>query len=163
MRVPLSIGRATRATIVRRAMAENCTIYCKVLDRDEVARLLQTHFPPSHSTCAAGNPTLVHGNEGNLRLTQKVFRGRGDDFSRLLVSTCVFVEGLANADVAVKTRLVSHIESCELILGVVAKPTFDADERYHAVVIAIAKALCGIVFNGREILDADGQTIVAVP
>jgi hypothetical protein len=43
---------------------------------------------------------------------------------------------------------------------VVAEPAFDADERYHTVVFAIAKALDGVVFNGEEMLDANGVTLL---
>ncbi len=66
-----------------------------------------------------------------------------------------------NADAVVKKRLASHVESCELVLGVVAEPAFDADERYHSVVFAIAKALDGVIFNGQEMLDANGVTLLA--
>ena len=59
-----------------------------------------------------------------------------------------------------KTYLTSHVESCELVLGVVATPSLDADKRYHAVVFLIAKELGGIVFNGEEMLDANGQRLV---
>jgi len=140
-------------------MAESCTIYCKVLNLEEIARLLHSHFPSSGQ--AAADSMMVHGSDGSLRLTQKVFRERGDDFCRLLLSTCAFVEGMSNADAVVKQRLASHVESCELVLGVVAEPAFDADERYHAVVFAIAKALDGVVFNGQEMLDANGVTLLA--
>jgi len=68
---------------------------------------------------------------------------------------------MSNVDSSVKKLLTSHAESCELIVGVVAEPAFDADERYHAVVFAIAKALDGIVLNGQVILDAHGVTLLA--
>jgi hypothetical protein len=67
---------------------------------------------------------------------------------------------MSNADASVKKLLTSHAESCELIVGVVAEPAFDTDERYHTVVFAIAKALDGVVFNGQEILDAHGVTLL---
>jgi len=139
-------------------MAESCTIYCKLLNLDELARLLHSHFPSSRPS--PGDSITVHGVTGSLRLTQKTFRERGDDFCRLLLSTCAFVEDMSNADASVKKLLTSHAESCELIVGVVAEPAFDADERYHTVVFAIAKALDGVVFNGEEMLDANGVTLL---
>jgi hypothetical protein len=140
-------------------MAESCAIYCRVLNLEEIARLLHSHFPSSGQ--AAGDSMIVYGSVGSLRLTQKVFRERGDDFCRLLLSTCAFVEGKSTSDAVVKNRLASHVESCELVLGVVAEPAFDADERYHAFLFAIAKALDGVVFNGQEMLDANGVTLLA--
>ena len=120
-------------------MAESCTIYCTVLNLDEIARLLHSHFPSSRPT--VGNSMTVHGSDGSLRFTQKVFRERGDDFCRLLLATCAFVEDISNADAVVKKRLASHVESCELVLGVVAEPAFEADERYHAGRVARPDAL----------------------
>ena len=140
-------------------MTESCTIYCKVLNLDEIARLLHRHFPSPSPM--AGDSMTVQGSAGSLRLTQKRFRERGDDFCRLLLSTCAFVEGISNADVVVKNNLASHIESCEMILGVVAEPAFDADERFYSLVFAIAKSLDGVIFNGQEMLDSNGVTILA--
>jgi hypothetical protein len=140
-------------------MTESCTIYCKVLNLDEIARLLHSHFPTSIP--AAGDSMLVHGNHGSLRFSKKVFRERGDDFCQLLLSTRAFVQGMSVADPEVTMRLVSHVASCELVLGVVAEPAFDADERYHVVVFEIAKALDGVVFNGQEMLDTNGETLAA--
>ena len=138
-------------------MTESCTIYCKLLNLDEIARLLHSHFPSS--SAIAGDSMTVHGSAGSLRLTKKIFRERGDDFCRLLLSSCAFVEGMSNADAVVKKRLASHVESCELVLGVVAESGFDVDERYHSVVFAIAKALDGVIFNGQEMLDANGKSL----
>ncbi|WP_146436545.1 hypothetical protein [Blastopirellula retiformator] len=140
-------------------MAESCTIYCKLWNLKEFARLLDSYFPSTIPT--SDDLTIVHDSDGNLRLTQKKFREPGDDFCRLLLSTCAFVEGLPNADAVVKKWLASHVESCELVLGVVAEPAFDADERFHAVVFAIAKAFDGVIFNGHEMLDANGVTLLA--
>jgi hypothetical protein len=141
-------------------MNESCTVYCKVLDLGEMSRLIQSYALAS--TPSVGGTVCLHGSRGSLRLTQIIFRERGDEFCRLLNSTCVFIESISNVDVAVKNRLVNHIESCELLVGVVADSAFDADERYHAIVFEIAKALDGVVWNGQEMLDANGVTLVAL-
>lgn len=143
----------------RETMAENCTIFCRVLNLDEIAQLLHSHFSSSSPT--SNDSMTAYGGAVTLRCTRKVFRERGDDFCRLLLSMCAFVEGVSKADAVMKRRLVSHIESSELVLGVVAEPAFDADERCHAVVFAIAKSLDGIIFNGREIIDANGVALLA--
>ena len=140
-------------------MAESCTIYCKVLNLEEIARLLHSHFPSSGQT--TGDAMMVHRTDGSLRLTQKVFRERGDDFCRLLLGTHTFVDGMPCDDQVAKKALLNHIITCKLAIGVVAEPAFDADERYNAVVFAIAKALDGVIFNGQEMLDANGATLLA--
>ena len=143
-------------------MTQCCTIYCKTKNLKEIARLIHQQFPGCSSDDLADewDSIVVHGREGNLRFTSKWFHQGGDDFCRLLLSTIAFVEGIPNVDPVMKTYLTSHVESCELVLGVVATPSLDADKRYHAVVFLIAKELGGIVFNGEEMLDANGQRLV---
>lgn len=142
-------------------MAENCTLYCKILNVEEITRLVRAHFPPSTATMEES--ISVAGIEGSMRLTKKVLRQRGDDFCRLLLSTCTFVKSMSSPDPDKKKQVVSHIQSCELVVGVVADPAFDADERYHDVVFAIAKALDAVVFNGQEMLNANGEVLLSVP
>jgi len=42
----------------------------------------------------------------------------------------------------------------------VIEPDVEADERYNSVVFEIAKALDGVIFNGREFIDATGDVLV---
>lgn len=144
-------------------MAENCTIYCKINNLVEVAQLIHGHFPeiPANTISDETTPIVIDVDNGSLRVTPKYFHERGDTFCRLLLSTCAFIDGTSDADRTTKKSLVSHVASCELILGVVADPAFDSDERFHAVVFAIATALLGVIFNGHEMLDANGATLVA--
>lgn len=140
-------------------MAESCTIYCKVLNLDEIARLLHSHFPSSSPT--DGDAMVVHGSDGSLRLTQKAFREPGDEFCRMMLGIRAFIKRIKSADTSNQKAVVDHLDLCDLAIGVVAEPAFDVDERYHAVVFAIARALDGVIFNGQEMLDANGVTLVA--
>ena len=146
----------------RNMVLENCTIYCSHRNLGEVVRLVGCHFPewPAPSPSEAWSSLVVCGKSSSMRLTSKWFRESGDDFCQLLLSTCAFVEALPRTAAEVQKAVVTHIESCELVLGVVVQPGFDSDERYNAVVFAIAKALDGLVFNGREVLNADGELMV---
>lgn len=139
-------------------MSESCTIYCKVLNLEELARVVHLHFPSTGS--AAGDSMMVHGSDGSLRVTQKVFREPGDEFCRMMLSIRAFVKRIESADARSQQAVVDHLDQCDLAIGVVAEPAFDADGRYHAVVFAIAKALDGVVFNGQEMLDTNGVALV---
>lgn len=140
-------------------MAESCTIYCKVLNPEEIARLLHSHFPSSGT--ATGDSMIVHGTDGSLRLTQKAFREPGDEFCRMMLGIRAFIARFESADAVSKQMVLDHLDHSDLAIGVVAEPAFDADERYNAVVFAIAKALDGVIFNGQEMLDANGVTLLA--
>ena len=143
-------------------MAEYCTIYCKLKNFSEASELMHSHFPQSVADphCGEWDSLAAHGDQGSIRLTAKAFRERGDEFCRLLLSTCNFVEQNTSGDVATKNRVVSHVESCELAIGVVVEPTFASDERNSEIVFTIAKALEGIIFNGQAMLDAHGETLI---
>ena len=138
-------------------MAENCTIYCTVLNRDEIARLLHSHFPSSSPTF--GDSMEVQGSQGSLRLTVKAFNESGDDFCRIILGIRAFVKRI-DGSASARQDLVGHLDKSDLAIGVVAEPAFDADERFHAVVFAIAKALDGVIFNGHKMLDANGRTLL---
>jgi hypothetical protein len=101
-----------------------------------------------------------HGAGGTVRFTPKVFRKSGDDFCRLLLSTGPFVEETTTADDAVQQRVARHIESCSLVLGVVAEPSFAADAQLQHVVFAMATAFNGMVFNGHNVIDAHRLMLV---
>lgn len=72
------------------------------------------------------------------------------------------MKGRPSLDAELKQRLTAHVLSCQLLLGFVAEPGFDADPRYHAVAFDVAKAMDGVLFNGQEMLDADGKTLATV-
>lgn len=139
-------------------MAENCTIYCRLSNLEEIARVLNLHFPSSNS--AVGDSLMAHGNNGSLCLTQKAFHEPGDGFCRMILGIRAFIKCIDSADPSMQQMVVKHLDLSDVAIGVVAEPSFDADERYHDVVFAIAKVLDGLVFNGQEILNADGMTLV---
>lgn len=143
-------------------MSEFCTVYCEIKDPGEVARRLRLQFPSSLPKPPSDQwETLaVRGNRGSLKVSQKVFRRQADEFSRLRWQTVVFVEGRKHEAAETRNDVAAHMRRCELILGIVADPKFDADDKYGEIVFAIAKTLKGVIFNGREFLDADGQTLM---
>ena len=102
----------------------------------------------------------VHGGAGELTVDSKVFHNNGDDFSRLRLSTYMAIKNAEGADDAIKRRVLKHVEMSELILGVVATPSLDADDRYDQFVFEMARAMNGLIFDGSEFLDPDGTTLL---
>lgn len=99
-------------------MAEQCTIYCRVKRFGEVQRLAREFISAVE---IAGAPdqwrTLkVDGKSGLLRLTSKWYQERGDEFCRLLLSTCTSIEGVSGIEDSQKKQLTSHIETSKLVL-----------------------------------------------
>jgi len=105
---------------------------------------------------------FIQGSSGcELQISAKVFGEAGDDFSRLRRSTYVFVERQrTNAREHVIKRVADHVLRSELILGLVAKPAFNTDERFTPIVYALAEAIDGLLFNRDEFLDATGKVLL---
>ena len=144
-------------------MAENCTIYCKNKNLAEVARLVRGHFPSSVANPANDEweSMVAHGTDGSIRISAKWLHERGDEFCRLLLSTGAYIDGLVSNTPAKRKEVMSHVIASQVVFGVVVEPEFDSDERYNEVVFSIANELDGIIFNGHEMLDANGETLVA--
>lgn len=143
-------------------MAQSCTIYCESTEVAAVADLGETLFGAASFDGEKGrwSSLTVHGGAGELTVDPKVFQHNGDDFSRLRLSTYMAIKNTENADGTIKHRVLKHVEMSELILGIVATPSLDADDRYHQFVFEIARAMNGLIFDGSEFLDPDGTTLL---
>jgi len=135
-------------------MTENCTIYCTG-PRPSIKECVRAIFTCTN-VAEDGESLVIQGTGGTLRISSKKFEQQGDEFSRLVNTTCVHFEQIETTAQSAKARLIAHVENTECILGVVADPEFDADERFNQAVFAIAKACDGVVFNGYEVLDQNG-------
>lgn len=58
------------------------------------------------------------------------------------------------------TGVVPRIVAAELILGIVAEPSFDSKDRYGDLVFAIARELDGLVFNGSSFIEVNGSLLL---
>ncbi len=140
---------------------QSCTIFCKDMDVDQLFEIVQSLFP-SYGRSATSSEwwsAPISGRAGCLRITPLWFQQRGDDFSKLILSTISHVRSseMKNDSRAVLT---THFEECELALGVVVEPQFDSDARYNDVVFAIARSLSGLVFNGDLFLNSEGAAFL---
>jgi hypothetical protein len=136
-------------------MPENCTIFCKRMDVEELPRLINSYFPSL--TSADETFVLAHGEKGSIKFSVKVFKESGDDFCRMMLGMRAFVKTTVSRVATRRQAALDHLDHSDLAIGVVVEPAFDADQRYHAVVFAIAKALDGVVFDGQNVLDANGE------
>ena len=139
-------------------MTENCTIYC-IRPCPSVRECVRDIFPITKLVEKDGS-LIIEGTGGTLRISSKQFEQQGDEFSRLVYTTMVHFEWIKTAAESAKARLLTHVGDTKCILGIVADPEFDADERFNQAVFAIAKACNGIVFNGYEMLDENGILIL---
>ncbi|MHC4874887.1 MAG: hypothetical protein ACYTGL_00225 [Planctomycetota bacterium] len=144
-------------------MPESCTIYCQSEIQDLIARELPTLFTSvKRETNKLGWSVLeASEKDASIRFTCRFFRERGDDFCRLLLSTCTFIESGKWQTTTRKNEAIRHVEACEMAIGVVAEPGFESDDRFNSLVFAIARAGEGVVFNGTDFLDKNEKCILS--
>lgn len=140
-------------------MAESCTIYCVTADSDRLTQAILPYASPG-TRLPGDAPVIIQGAEGSLQLTCKTFTEPGDEFSRLVGKTIVFLERQASLG-ASAAYAISQVSACELAIGVVAAPAFDADDRFEPLVFALAQAGAGLIFASHEVLDPTGATLIS--
>lgn len=138
-------------------MIENCTIYCKHLDKQYVGELISEMFSvEAHRQLASVN---FANDSIEMTLNFKQFEQPGDSFCKLLLSTCAHIESNADTNSELVQQLISHIEECDYAIGVVVSPSMTTDERIQTLMFKIAESSDGVIFNGNCFLTLDGDVI----
>ena len=143
---------------------QHCTIYCRQLDRVRVVTTVQSviqTFTTEQSDSSWTN-LRVAGQEGAMEISTKQFVQAGDEFTRLRFSTYMFADSSSVNCLHDKEAFLSHLESTELIIGIVVDPAFSADNRYGEIVSRIAQMLDGLIFNGEAYLTPGGEQVAVV-
>jgi hypothetical protein len=144
-------------------MAEYCTLFCRNRREGEALAVLRSVFDKVVVEGAEDAWTAIRaaGTKGELRLNAMVYRERGDEFTSLLFKTYLFAENQMVAAIEDQRETVlDQLANTELIIGVVAEPSFDADPRYQQVVSLLATTLNALIFNGTELLNAFGEVVM---
>jgi hypothetical protein len=144
-------------------MPESCTVYCRSEISELVARELLAGFGSGKWESNESDWGVFEASEkdASIQLTRMCFRERGDKFCRLLLSTCTFIQSNKWHSTTRRDEIIRQVEICEMAIGVVAEPGFEADERFNPLVFAIAEAGDGFVFNGTEFLGRFGKPILS--
>lgn len=143
-------------------MPQACTIYCVGTTMAEIVTLGESLFGEVSvvGSRERWSSLTVRGMSGEMIINSQVFQHNGDEFSSLRLSTYMTVKNVESADEGLKKRVLKHVEATELVLGIVATPSLDADDRYHQFVFEIARMMDGLIFDGNEFLDPEGTTLI---
>ncbi len=98
--------------------------------------------------------------EGNLRISLKKQFERGDSFSHLIAGTWNFLETIETEHEAQKKKLTHRILECKTAIGIRAEPVFTLTDKRLDCVFRITEMCDGIIFNGSEMLDRNGELIL---
>jgi len=142
-------------------MPENCTLFCRIKPDDfdsfkDRLPLLQPVHIMGHDWTSVDAKT----NAGNVQFTGRQFESQADPFSLIVGQTMVFFDQHKEKTGDDVTAILSHLETTEFLLGVVANPTFEAISHLEALLLFLAVEYDALIFNGTTMLDATGSELV---
>ena len=139
-----------------------CTIYCTEGDVPTIQAVIEHCFPGSKAKATSRNNsqiTLKGQGGGTLKLTFMRYRKRGDAFCGLQLSTSNFVRNRTKGQAKIREALGRKFQACGVIIGVVAEPDFEGDERFTELCYTLAANLDGVMFDGSDFFDAEGKVL----
>lgn len=96
--------------------------------------------------------------ESVVRFHALVYVAPFDDFCRTKMSLRTRFKGIVTVHEERKARLLESVNSCELLIGVVAEPKLT--DRHEAAAFALADQMDGLVFDGHGIFDVEGDLVL---
>jgi hypothetical protein len=139
-------------------MSQNCTIYSNKEFKEAVEFLQNSQsLDVSDSGILSFEKTYL---EGNLKISIKRRKRPGDEFSKMILGTWAFFEDIETRYRQLQEDLLKSISSGTFAIGIVATPEFtETDERLDFI-FEIAENFDGLIFNGFEMLDKKGRTVL---
>ena len=144
-------------------MKQSCTIYSQKENYRNISSIWEDlSYDESEIRLEDNESGIVTCKtaSGNLELCFKEYKESADEFSHLILGTHNYFNQTETTNEKIKDNLLNFISRCRIAIGVGAEPSFtETDERLD-IVFGIAELLDGIIFNGSEMIDKNGQLIL---
>jgi hypothetical protein len=140
--------------------SESLTLLCRENTQEEILELADNVFRENAQIASIRDGLRIKLESGKLALNYLYFRRRADKFCSQRGSAYFQFKRMEASTQEIKEKVLGEILNCELIVGVVAKPALDFDQRFVDLVFRIAINLDGYVFNGTHLFDATGKKIL---
>ncbi|HVZ41159.1 MAG TPA: hypothetical protein VHI13_17905 [Candidatus Kapabacteria bacterium] len=147
-------------------MSDFCTIVSPVIDHARIRSVLGSHGTADivvTGSDQAWTSIVLRTDAATLTLNSMIRVEPGDQFSTILLGLYNFVRTQPASDPAAKDRLQQQIVDAELLIGVVADPSFEADETLADLVFEIAEDLGALIFTGSALLSGNGDVLIEQP
>ncbi len=141
-------------------MNETYTLFCNENDQAEVRSLAIEVFKSDTLLKPIRNGLRIELEGSMLTLNFLYFRRRADKFSTTRGSAYFHFKSLEASSPQLKQQVLDDLLKCNLIVGVVAKPALDFDQRFVDLVFRMAINFNGYVFNGTQLFDSVGQLVL---
>lgn len=144
-------------------MKQSCTIYSRIESYQNITSIWEALSDNNSEVSLRENESggvILKTISGRLELSLKKYEQSGDDFSHLILGTHNYFNQVETKYEKAKNNLLNSISQSKIAIGVGAEPSFtETDERLD-IVFGIAEMLDGVIFNGSEMIDKDGQLIL---
>lgn len=145
-------------------MSSKCTIFSPKLDFVGVIGFLKKHaagqLEIKGSETVWEQIILRHG--GSKLILNNLFRKEpGDSFSKLILGTHNFFHNINTFAFTQKEFVLRQVGNCQMALGMVGEPEFEEEAGHFDLIFGLADELDGMIFNGAEMLNSQGKTILS--
>ena len=87
----------------------------------------------------------------------------GDHCAQIRVGLYEEAGKASSSDLELKNRIADQCLNAGFVIGVVARPAFDKAPRVESAILEIAEEIEGLVYNGTEFIDPEGNVLLEFP
>jgi len=141
-------------------MPESCTILGSKKDYTAVLDLAMSQSSASVGVVEGEGhwkKITVQSDDGWLILNSLEAHTPGDEMSKLLLGMSNYFNKVNTQAETSKKKAIELIGSCVLAIGITAEPAFSVGQT--DLILKVASAIDGVLFNGYALLDSDGVEI----
>lgn len=145
-------------------MSESCTIVSPVKNAKRLIDVLQemgAEVDYLNGDAKDWQSVSVKSDECEIVFNILSREVPGDRFSQLILGMHNFARKLQVVHEQTAANVLKTVADAQMLIGVVATPSFSQNEQHEDYVFEIAKSIGGIVFNGDSFLSADGMPLLS--
>lgn len=139
---------------------DTVSLFCGRPDSDAVVVALESaglsvQAPPAWTTIVA------EGGPGSIKITKRMFEP-GSEFSHVILGAHNAVRQAKAAEPDAAKRVLSLLENCDMMLGVVCTPSLLALDPREVGIIKIAEATSALIFDGLAFVEPSGRSVLNI-
>ena len=106
-----------------------------------------------------GDKITVRSKTGALVINTQQKQFNGDEFSAMILGMYNLAEDSQDGEEKIE-KTQEFILNCKFALGIIANPAFSQTDERLDIVFNLAEKLNGLIFNGRRLLNYQGETVM---
>ena len=127
--------------------------------RDAIVSLLPTAVVQGEPARWKSIVAEVEG--GTITFNSLAYTGPMDQYSRILMPLTNRFDEVRTNNKWAKERALGALDQCDLMIGVTASPSFEADPRFPECLAVAAEAVNGLIFTGEALVEPRGRLVLS--